>query len=95
MELLIGAGADVNAKDNELNTPLHLSVLGNTDDKILGNFAFPLFFRPIHDMFSGFHDIFYATTELLVNNDADIYAKNANDEVPLDVAKSERSMRIM
>lgn len=33
VQLLINSGADVNAKDNELNTPLHISSQGNTDER--------------------------------------------------------------
>lgn len=43
-------------------------------------------------IFAGSSNEFYTITELLVNNDANMYAENANDQSPLDLVTSEKSI---
>lgn len=61
-------GANINVKDDDLNTPLHLiAERGETDDH-------------------------YIIAKSLIDNGADIYAKNAKNQTPLNLAKNEKSM---
>lgn len=75
---LVKAGAHINAVDKKLNTPLHF-VNNSPED---GRSTFP-FASTAH----GFHSI----AELLIQNGANVHAKNADGKTPLDMFTNHKS----
>lgn len=77
VESLINAGAHINATDGNLNTPLHYA--DEQDLEIYINY------------FNSTADDFYAIAVLLIDNGADVNAKNVDGKTPLEVIENEKS----
>lgn len=75
VKLLIKAEAHVNARDESLNTPLHMI-------KNMTVRSYPCFPTPADH---------YAIVNLLIQNGAEVRAKNADGKMPLDLATNEES----
>lgn len=75
---LIRAGAHINATDDELSTPLHvINAFRDSSEET--------------DNFNSTADDFYAIAVLLIDNGADVNAKDAYRYTPLDRIENERS----
>lgn len=66
---LIRAGAYINATDSKLNTPLHLVDRFNPEWQ--------------ENLFNSTVDDFYVIAELLINNSANVFAKNYRGARPI------------
>lgn len=84
VELLINAGAFVNATTNNLNTPLHFIGLSKS-------YTVKLFKLDEDWNMDNYDDDSYSIAELLIKNGADLNAKNVNGETPLDLVTNEKS----
>lgn len=86
VELLIKAGAFVNATTNDLNTPLHY--IGVSE-----NITARLSEVDQYWNMENYDDDCFNIAKLLVRNGADLNAKNVNGETPLDLVINERSKK--
>lgn len=87
VELLIKAGAFVNATTNDLNTPLHF--IGKSENATM-HLSKPNQFCES----DSYDDDSYSIAELLIKCGADVFAENANRETPLDLVTNKKSKTI-
>lgn len=91
VELLIKAGAFVNATTtNDLDTPLHF--IGKSENTTTHLLKTNQFWQ-----IDNYDDDLYNIAELLIKSGADLNAKNANGETPLDLVtnKNSKTMKFM
>lgn len=84
VELLINAGAFVNATTNDWNTPLHF--IGMSESFTAGLTRDGRYWN-----MENYDDDSYNIAELLMKNGADLNAKNVNGETPLGLVANEKS----
>lgn len=79
---LIEAGALINAKNAAMNTPLHHIGISETETEY--------FLRSDWVDFGNYIDDYCSIADLLIQNGADLNAKNSDGKTPLEVATNEK-----